>query len=119
MEHYKTNKRCPVCSRALNGIFNTAMEIIAKMKAMANNTKKTKKERIVIGEKREGAKATEEDGEEAEPTGLEGVDFGDAKVDEYDEEREKRRMEKLAREFKSTVSQQKEKFAASETDWHY
>jgi len=118
MEHYKSNKRCPVCSRALNGIFNTAMEIITKMKAMAKDSKKNKKERILIGEKREGAKGSEE--EEGEPTGLEGVEFAtNAKEDEYDEEREKRRMEKLARELKNTVSQQKEKFAASETDWQY
>ncbi len=119
MDHYKQNKRCPVCSRVLNGIFNTALEIIAKMKANAQNTKKNKKTRIVIGEKREGAPATENDEEEQEENGLDGVEFGTAgKNQEEDEDKQKRRLERLAKEFKNSVAQQKEKFA-SETDWHY
>jgi hypothetical protein len=114
MMRYKDDKTCPVCSTPLNGNFNIAKDIIAKLGLdLKKETKPKKQNRIKIGEKVEkGSDASDDDDEDNE--GLEGVIFGEKKPAKD----KGKSFEKVAQEFKKSLVNTKEKFQ-SETDWMY
>jgi hypothetical protein len=121
-DHFKSNKKCPVCDRILNGNFNVAREIVEKLKLQESSNKK-KDAKIVIGD----AKASDKFKKRGEKGDIEGVEFADDDDEDAEETLEPPRpvkqkevnLEKLAKEFKSSVAQQKEKNSKSEADWSY
>jgi len=111
-EHFKTSKRCLMCQKPLNGIFNVANEIIEKMKGNSTATKPVtvngKMNLKVVQDLPNGGADENSSGNEDK---LDGVEF-----DHIDKNDRGKKLEKLTEDFKADMLKNKTRFK-SESDW--